>query len=142
ITVPTADDNLVEANETVSVTLLSTNNPKITLGETGRATWRKNDNDSATDSICGTPTVTKGASLTFRVTNSAASSKDTTSNYSLGGIATGGSDLQTTTDSETSPAGCTSAMITVPTTDDTLVEANETVSVTLLSTNNPKITLG
>src|SRR5436309_1908077 len=97
ITVPTTDDNLVEARETVSVRLLRTSDPQITLRPTSAATGTINDNDTATVSISGTPTVTEGASLTFTVTMSAASSTDTTINYSFGGTATGGSDFTNTT---------------------------------------------
>src|SRR5207245_1371287 len=84
---------------------------------------------------------TEGASLTFTVTMSAVSSTDTTISYRFGGTATGGSDFTNTTTSVTIPAGATSATITVPSTDDNLVEASETLSVTLLSTSHPRITL-
>src|SRR5439155_1610085 len=101
-----------------------------------------NDNDSATISLSGTPTVTEGANLTFTVTLSAASSTATTINYSFGGTAAARSDLTNTTTSVTIPALATTATITVPTTDDGLVEASETVTVTLLSViGDPPITL-
>src|SRR5207244_1728887 len=142
ITVPTTDDNLVEASETLSVTLLSTSHPRITLGATTVATGTINDNDTALVSISGSPTVTEGANLTFTVTLSAASSTDTTVNYSFGGTATGGSDYTNTTTSVTIPAGATTATITVPTIDDSRVEASETVSVTLVSlAGDPQIAL-
>src|SRR5439155_568429 len=101
-----------------------------------------NDNDSATISLSGTPAVTEGAALTFTVALSAPSSTDTTLNYSFGGTAGGGSDYTNTTTSVTIPALATTATITVPTTDDGLVEASESVSVTLGSiTGDPQITL-
>src|SRR5207244_3368142 len=119
-----------------------TGDPQITLGLTTVATGTINDNGGATVSISGAPTVTEGAALTFTVTQSAASSTATTINYSFGGTATGGSDFTNTTTSVMIPAGATTATITVPTTDDTLVEGSEAVIVTLASTNNPQITLG
>src|SRR5439155_925622 len=142
VTVPTTDDALVEASETVIVTLVSTNHPEITPSVTNSATGTINDNDSARSSVRGAGTVREGAKLIFTVTQSAASSTDTTINYSLGGTATGGSDYTNTTTSVVVPAGATTATITVPTTDDALVELSETVSVTLGSTDNPRITSG
>src|SRR3989442_1265461 len=78
------------------------------------------DNDSATVSISGTPTVTEGGNLIFTVTVSAPSSTDTTISYSFGGTADGGSDYTNTTTSVMIAAGETTATITVPTTDDGL----------------------
>src|SRR5206468_3832382 len=132
ITVPTTDDSLVEPNETVIVTLGTiTGDPQISLGASA-GTGTINDNDTATVSISGSPTVTEGANLTFTVTQSASSSTDTTINYSFGGTATGGSDFPNTPPSVTIPAGATMATITVPTTDDGLVEpAVEDIRVTL-----------
>src|SRR5439155_516138 len=141
ITVPTTDDALVEADETVSVTLGTIiGNPGISLGLTTVDTGTINDNDTATVTISGTPAVTEGRDLTFTVTQSAVSSTDTTINYSFGGTATGGSDFTNTATSVTILAGTTTATVTVPTTDDALVEASETVIVTLVSTNHPEIT--
>src|SRR5207249_4223084 len=132
ITVPTTDDGLVEASETVSVTLGSVmGDPQITLGAATAATGTINDNDSATISISGTPTVTEGAALTFTVTLSAPSSTDTTIHYLHDALPICGSDFTNTTTSVTIPALATTATITVPTTDDGLVEASEAVSVTL-----------
>src|SRR2546425_6647186 len=101
------------------------------------------DNDSATVSVSDSPTVTEGGDLIFTVTMSASSSTDTTISYSFGGTADGATDYSNTTTSVTIAAGETTATITVPTTDDGLVEASETVSVTLGNiTGDPQITLG
>src|SRR5439155_877391 len=131
-----------ELSETVSVTLGAiAGDPQITLGLTTAATGTITDNDTATVSISGTPTVTEGRDLTFTVTQSAVSSTDTTINYSFGGTATAGLDFTSTTTSVTIPAGATTATIAVPTINDGLLEPTETVIVTLGSTNNPQITL-
>src|SRR5438093_10349045 len=99
ITVPTTDDGLVEASESLSVTLDSlTGDPDITLGATV-ATGLIDDNDSATVSISGTPTVTEGGDLIFTVTLSAPSSTDTTISYSFGGTADGATDYTNNTTS-------------------------------------------
>src|SRR5207249_1565358 len=147
ITVPTTDDSLIEANgETVRVTLGAiAGDPQITRG-TSAATGTINDNDSATLSISGTPTVTEGSALTFTVMLSAASSTATTVAYSFNGsTATPGAanDFTNTTTRVTIPAGSTTATIAVPTSNDSLLEANgETVIVTLGAiTGDPDITL-
>src|SRR2546422_989860 len=91
------------------------------------ATGIINNKDSATVSIYDASTVTEGGDLIFTVTLSAPSSTDTTISYSFGGTATGGSDYTNTTTSVTIAAGETTATITVPTTDDGLVEDSESV---------------
>src|SRR5439155_556922 len=92
-------------------------------------------------SISGTPTVTEGGDLIFMVALSAPSSTDTTISYTFGGTADGATDYSSTT-SVTIAAGETTATITVPTTDDGLVEDSESLSVTLDSvTGDPQITL-
>ncbi len=68
----------------------------------------------------------------FTVTLSAASSTDTTVTYTLGGTATEGSDYATiAAQSVTIAANTTTAVIAIDVTDDSLVEATETVDVTL-----------
>src|SRR5438093_794718 len=81
ITVPTTDDDLVEDSESLSLTLVSTDNPQITLGATTVTTGTIDDNDSATVSISDASTVTEGGDLIFTVTLSAPSSTDTTISY-------------------------------------------------------------
>src|SRR5439155_6110996 len=125
ITVPTINDTLVEPTETVSVTLLGTNNPLITLGLATSAAGTITDNDTATVTISGAPTVVEGGNLLFTVTMSAASSTATTINYGFGGTATAGLDFTSATPSVTIPAGATIATIPGPTVDDLLVEPPE-----------------
>src|SRR5207247_4377121 len=99
-------------------------------------------NYNVTVIISDTTTVTEVGYLMFTGTLSAPSSTDTTISYSFGGTATGGSDYSNTTTSVTIAAGETTATITVPTTDDGLVEDSESLSVTLNSlTGDPQITL-
>src|SRR2546425_625109 len=84
--------------------LLSTNNPRITLGATTAATGTINDNETATVSISGTPTVTEGASLTFTIAISSATGTGTTSIYPFGCTTTGGCYFTKTSTSVTIPA--------------------------------------
>src|SRR5439155_1333566 len=139
------NDSLVEANETVVFTVLNVtfNGGGGVLPQPDVVTQTATIIDGSTNqvSISGAPTVVEGADLTFPVTLSAPSDVDTTITYSFGGTATSGSDFTDTTTSVTIPAGATAATIVVPTTEDTMVEAAETVIVTLLNTDNPQIVL-
>ncbi|MCL4207616.1 MAG: VCBS repeat-containing protein, partial [Pirellulaceae bacterium] len=135
ITVPTLDDAVVEDQETVVVTLnsVTAGHPTITVSGApdNSASGTIIDNDNATVSISGAPSVAEGDDLTFTVTLSAASSLATTVSYTFAGSATEGDDFDATITSVTIPAGETMATITVPTLDDAAVEDQETVVVTL-----------
>src|SRR5439155_6852420 len=120
--------------------------PSITLGLATSATGSILDNDAAVVApkvtISGAPSVVEGGNLLFTVTMSVASSTATTIIYGFGGTATPGLDFNSATTSVTIPAGATTGTITVQTIDDLLVEPTETVTVNLLGTSNPAITLG
>ena len=79
----------------------------------------------------------------FTVSLTQASSTDTVVTYTVAGTATGGTDYTALTGTVTILAGQTSAVIDVSgIVDDTLVEANETVVVTLTNVSgDPQITL-
>src|SRR6185369_4031718 len=68
-------------------------------------------------------------SVVFTVTQTAASSTDTVLTYTVGGTATAGSDYTAPSGTVTIPAGSTSATITIPVSDDALVEATESISI-------------
>src|SRR5204862_6222788 len=80
---------------------------------------------------------------TFRVAQTLASSTDTVVNYSIGGTATAGSDYTALSGTVTILAGQLTADISVPVLNDSLVEASETVVVTLtgFGAHDPEITL-
>ena len=67
----------------------------------------------------------------FTVSLSQAVTVATTVSYTVSGTATAGSDYTALSGSVTIPAGQTSATITVPVIDDTLIDPDETVTVTL-----------
>jgi len=78
----------------------------------------------------------------FTVTQTKASSVDTVVNYTLAGTALEGIDYTTVSPhTVTILAGQTTATITIPTLDDNLVEATETVIATLTSIAVPTATL-
>ncbi len=67
----------------------------------------------------------------FTVSQTEANSSDTVLSYTVAGTATSGSDYTALSGSVTIPAGSTSATIDVPVIDDAIVEAVETVTVSL-----------
>jgi VCBS repeat-containing protein len=138
ITVNIAEDTIFEGSENLNVTLSAPTNATI-ADNVGVGTIT--DNDSApTISSVSSPTVVEGTDLTYAVTLSNASSTATTFAYTLGGGSAAAADYGTPTFSNgvtlaagilTVPAGVTGFSITLPTTQDALDEASETVPVTV-----------
>jgi hypothetical protein len=135
--VPIIDDALLEGNETVSLTLSSA--VSATIGATNPATLTIVDNDTPTvdfssrnygvDEGVGTATIT--------VTLSFASSVTTTVNYATSnGTATAGSDYVAASGILTFTPGLTRLTFSIPITNDSVVEANETVTLTLTTPGN------
>src|SRR5262249_6467663 len=150
IDVTVLNDSVVEGTETVSVTLnsITSGDPDISINLGGNsASLDVTDNDTATVSVNGAIQGNEGSpgtvNATFTVTQSAQSSTDTVVNFTLGGTAVEGSDYTPITHSVTIPAAATTATITIPVTNDALLEGTETVTVTLssLGAHDPDITL-
>ena len=146
VTVPVIDDLIVEANETVVLTLATVaGDPDITInGAANSASVAITDNDSAQVSIAATTAAAAEPATNgvFTVSMTRASSTDTVISYTVGGTAAAGSDYTALSGSVTIFAGSTSATITVPVLNDALVEASETVVVTLTGVaGDPDITL-
>merc|ERR1711964_799037 len=128
------DDALVEADETVTVTLdsISSGDSDITIdGAANTGTVIITDNDAATVSIAAndaTATEAAGNSGQFTVTQTLASSTDTVIQYSVGGTATATTDYTALSGTVTIAAGDTTATIDVSgIINDTIVEATDTV---------------
>jgi len=151
IDVSVLNDDVVEATETVIVTLggITSSSPGVTVNESNKtATVSITDDDTATVSIgkvndgaeAATPTAGK-----FRVTQTKVSSTDTVLSYTVSGTATpgAGNDYSPLSGTVTIPAGVTTADIDVPVLDDDLVESNETVIVTLsgITSGDPQIAI-
>src|SRR5207253_444306 len=83
---------------------------------------------TATD---GTATEAGPTTGTFAVSRTGSTAAALTVNYTVGGSATPGSDYTALSGSVTIPAGAASAPITVTPVDDTAVEPDETVVLTL-----------
>ena len=135
ITVTPVDDTIVEGNETVVLAISA--NAAYTIGSPGSATVTIADNDSPPPPPTVTVTVTdanaseSGDTGTFTVSRSGSTASSLTVFYSMSGSAQNGSDYQTLSGSVAIPAGASSANITVTPIDDTIVEGNETVVLTL-----------
>ncbi|MBD2569107.1 Calx-beta domain-containing protein [Anabaena lutea] len=143
IDVNVKDDTAIEGNETVIVTLAS--GTSYILGTAKAATVNLVDNDSSTNVK---PTITisatdanAGETLTgqtanpgkFTLTRTGSTASSLTVNYSVAGTATNGTDYNNLSGTATFSAGASTALINVNSIDDSLVEGNETVIVTLSS---------
>jgi hypothetical protein len=144
ITIPVTNDIIVENAETVIVTLTAISSGLPTLGATLTATNTIADNDSATVTIANT---TNGAETgpvngVMTLTQTAVSSVNTVIAYTVAGTATSGLDYTALSGTVTIPAGSTTATITIPVTNDAIVENSETVIITLTSVSSGLATLG
>jgi hypothetical protein len=135
VTVTPIDDTTVEGNETVILTV--SGNAAYTVGSPSGATITIADNDQAQP-----PTVTVAATDanaaeagpdrgTFSVSRTGDTSSALTVNYTIAGTAINGTDYQSLSGTVNIPAGAASATVTVTPIDDTTVEDNETVILTL-----------
>ena len=130
------DDATVEASEDYTISLsapASTTGASVGLGATTAVTTTINDNDVATVSIAATTDANEAGLVNglFTVSMTNPSSTDTVINYTVAGSATSGNDFTALSGTVTILAGSTSATISVPVADDSLVEGTETLSVTL-----------
>ncbi len=132
------DDDIDEDGETVIVTLAeSPGNYRLGNTTSGSATIADNDNDLPVVNIDATDNLASetGDPGGFTVTRTGDTGQSLTVNYAIGGSATNGVDFTTLSGSVTIPAGASSAPIPIHPFADGVVEAIETVELTL--TINP-----
>ena len=129
------------------MTLTSTDNGQVTVAGSPLSA-NITSNDTATVSLTaktdGAEAGPVAATFTVTMTETNNTGSPITVNYSFsGGTATGGAgnDYTNTTTSTTIANGSSTGTITVPVIDDSLVEATETVQVTLTSTDNGQVTV-
>ncbi|WP_413176349.1 Calx-beta domain-containing protein [Anabaena azotica] len=135
------DDSEFEGNETVIVALASStnyilgtnNSATVTIADNDKPTITIKANDASAAETLATQTANPGQFTLTRTGNTAA---ELTVNYTVGGTTTNGTDYTTVTNSVTFAAGSSTALINVIPTDDTLLENNETVILTLASSTN------
>ncbi|MEA5579512.1 Calx-beta domain-containing protein, partial [Anabaena sp. UHCC 0451] len=135
------NDALLEAKETVIVTLAS--NTNYLLGTAKTATVNIADNDKPTITIrasdaTAAETVTGQAANPgrFTLTRTGDLSSSPTVNYTVAGTAINGTDYNTLSKTVTFAAGSATALINVNVKDDAVYEGNETVIVNLASSAN------
>ena len=143
ITYPIRADGVDDDDETMTVEILNavTGLRAVTIASgDNRASTTILDQDSLTVSIQGTPSVAEGSAATFTVFLSVASDEDVSVDWSttqagdtlaVGEAAEPDSDYPASSGTVAIAAGSTTATFTVATTDDTLVEGNETFRVVL-----------
>jgi Calx-beta domain-containing protein/GEVED domain-containing protein len=131
VTITPTTDSLVEGDETVTLGL-SIGTGDETLGAQATHLVTIKDANTAKISIAnsadGAEPATHG---TFRVTQSLVSTTDTVVAYTVSGTATSGTDYTALSGTVMIPKGQLSADIDVAALDDSIVEGNETVVVTL-----------
>jgi subtilisin family serine protease len=137
VVVTPLEDDLVEASETVTLTI--SQNPGYIVGSPAAATITIADNDkppplptvtvTADDADAAEPD--NAGSFTVHRTGSTASALTVT--YTLSGTAQNGTDYQTMSTSVTIAAGASSASVAVNPIDDSVVEGDETVVLTIVS---------
>ena len=140
ISILTADDDLVEDDETFLVTIEPVELPPgVDLGAAS-ATATIHDNDRAVVSVGPSPqTVSEGETVHFTIAISAAVNRDLTVSWSaVGGNATAGTDYIAASGIVTFAAGDTrSKDISVQTVADRTIEEEETFSVVLETMDAP-----
>ena len=143
ITYPILTDSLEEYDETLEVVLFSATS-SVRIGTINQyastATAYIQDEDTLIVSIEGTPSVAEGGTATFTITLSTASDETVSVGWTTDEPGEAVADDQKAKPNEdfnaddgtvAIPAGSTSVTLTVPTTDDTLVEKTEYFRVVL-----------
>ena len=145
ILVDVINDNEVESDETVIITLDNSQPAGITLGSSTSATVTISDNDEATSGYEISVTTQNSsvsesdAGTAFKVvldkTNESGS--DVTVSYDLSGSAAAGADYTAPSGSVTVVNGAVEALVEIPLIDDSDDEGDETIIVTLSNTGLP-----
>ncbi len=132
ITITPVNDTVVEGNETVTVTL--GDGAGYTVGAPNSATVTIVSDDVATVTIVATdPTATEAGRTTgtFTVSRTGSTTAPLTVLYAVAGTASAGADYPTLPGSVTIGAGAPSALIVITPANDSLMEGNETIVLTL-----------
>ncbi|WP_307722544.1 beta strand repeat-containing protein, partial [Sphaerospermopsis reniformis] len=133
-TVQTTPDTLLEGNETFTVSLSNPTSGAIISSTNGTAKGTINDDDSTPQFSIAAASATEGNSITFTVTRTGDAQANQTVNVATS-IASGdtasANDFTAKTETLTFAQGETSKTFTVQTTPDTLLEGNETFTVSL-----------
>ena len=132
ILVQPINDTRMEGNETVVVTLSS--RAAYTIGSPSSATVTITNDERVTIAALDATATEAGATTgAFRVSRTGSTASPLTVFYSVAGTATPGTDYTSLPGSVTIPAGAATANILIQPINDTRMEGNETVVVTLSS---------
>ncbi|MFH1984685.1 MAG: Calx-beta domain-containing protein, partial [Pseudomonadota bacterium] len=142
INVATAPDVVVEPDETFTITLDSVTGGVAFIGATKTAIGTIKNNDTATVSIAATTQAAEDATGgLFTLTTTNQFQDAVTVNFAVGGTAASGTDYTSIGTSVVFPANQSTVTIPVTVAADAIVEANETVIVTLTGTSNVAVTV-
>jgi hypothetical protein len=132
ITIPVSGDTLVEGNETFTINLSGATNAIISIGQ-GSGTILNDDSGGSVQFSLSNYTVNENdGTATITVSRTGGTGSGVTVNYATSnGTATAGADYTAVSGTLTFAANETSKTFTIPITDDTLNEQNETVIITL-----------
>jgi Calx-beta domain/Domain of unknown function DUF11 len=145
ITATAINDTIVEGGHFCAPASITPSGGGVVGSAAPPPTISVTDNDTATVTIANTTSGVEAGSVSglMTVTQSAASVTNTVIAYTVTGTATSGADYTALSGTVTIPAGQTTATITIPITDDAIVEGNETVIVTMNSlTGTTGVALG
>jgi len=134
------DDGTVELPQTVVLTLTSATNASIISPNAATVTIGDNDTNTlpvvtvtSTDHPCA---VEGGGIGEFLFTRTGPVTNALTVLFAVGGTADNGVDYAAITNGVTIPAGQSNAVVTIAPVDDTLIEGDETVVVSLIEDSN------
>ena len=140
LSVTTTGDSTVEPYETFTVSITASNLPAgVSLGLAATTVTISNDDSASITLAASTLSITEGTAATLTVSLSNPVSDTVTFSWSTAdGTAAAGDDYTAQTATSVSfTAGQTSKTLSVPTTGDTIVESDETFSVSLAASNLP-----
>lgn len=132
ITIDPTADTIVEANETVVLTVAAGSGYTVGAPASATGTILNDDLPEATISVAPAAVAEDGAAnLVFTVTLSQAPLAATSVNFTVAGTATSGVDYAAVTSPLVIAAGSTTGTITINPTADAIIEADETVILTI-----------
>ncbi|WP_315850168.1 Calx-beta domain-containing protein, partial [Novipirellula maiorica] len=141
LSVNPTDDSVVEPDETIILTITDTATYDVGAAGAATGTITNDDADPVTPvvTVAVAPTAVNEdgtGTLVYTFTRTGATTSALTVNYSVSGTATSGSDFSALSGSVTIPAGQSSATVSVNPIDDTTVEPNETIVLTVVDTTS------
>ncbi len=132
VTINPSVDGTVEADETVTLTVAAGTGYTVGAPASATGTILNDDVPTATIAVSPAAVAEDGApNLVYTVTLNQASFSALSLNFTVGGTAANGTDYATIASPLVIPAGNTTGTVTVNPTGDTVIEADETVTLTL-----------